>query len=67
MRHPSLAGLGPSPLDDRHEFGSSTPNLTELQSKVDQASRLAWVAGDDATSERLRRYARELEASMTLS
>jgi hypothetical protein len=62
MGNPSLAGLDPTPLDDQHEIGSSIPDIAKLQSKVDQAYRLAWLAGDDLTSERLLRYARQLEA-----
>jgi hypothetical protein len=36
--------------------------LSDLQSRLDQVYRLAWLAGDEVTSERLRRYAMELEA-----
>ena len=36
--------------------------LSDLQSRLDQVYRLAWLAGDEVTSERLRRYAIELEA-----
>jgi hypothetical protein len=65
MGPPSLAGFNASPCTERYEVGPSTRDLAELQSKVDQAYRLAWLAGDDVTSERLRRYAQEMEASMT--
>jgi hypothetical protein len=41
------------------------PDLAKLQSRVDQAYRLAWLAGDDVTSERLRGYAKKLEKSVT--
>ena len=60
LAHPSLVGLDPTAIAEPREH-------SELQSRVDQAYRLAWLAGDDITRERLQRYAMELERSMTPS
>jgi hypothetical protein len=64
MGRASLNEPDPIPLAERDDVGSSRRDLAKLQSRIDQAYRLSWVAGDDVTRERLRSYARELEASI---
>ena len=61
--HPSLAVLGSTQSGKRLEITERVGReLSNLQSRLDQVYRLAWLAGDEVTIERLRRYAIELEA-----
>jgi hypothetical protein len=64
MGRASLNEAAPIPMAERDNVAPSRRDIAKLQSRIDQAYRLAWVAGDDITRERLRSYARELEASI---
>ncbi len=46
---------------DVQEIGAPAQTPAELRSMADRAYRLAWLAGDDTTIDRLSSYAAELE------
>jgi hypothetical protein len=63
MGHPSPAPLNSTEPGNRLEIARDVGReFAELQSRLDQVYRLAWLAGDEVTSERLRGYAAKLEA-----
>ena len=63
MGHPSLAARESTQSGKRLEITQEVGReLSDLQWRLDQVYWLAWLAGDEVTSERLRRFAIELEA-----